>query len=74
MRERVEIIYEQEDFDAVARGMTPERAIEILSGLPRGYFPYYLPVWVEKVTELDLCNFEICCAIHKAVEALKECE
>lgn len=72
MRERVEIIYEQEDFDKIKKEMTPERAIEILSELPRGWFPYRLPEWNDKVTESDLWNFEICCAIHKAVEALKE--
>ncbi len=74
MREYTVIEYEQEDFDAVARGMTPERAIEILSGLPRGYFPYRLPEWNDKVTESDLHNFEICCAIRKSISALKECE
>lgn len=73
MRERAEIIYEQEDFDKIKKEMTQERAIEILSGLPREWFPYRLPEW-NKVTESDLWNFEICCAIHKAIEALKERE
>ena len=63
--------YEQFDFDEVESKMTPERAIEVLSGLPRGWFPYNLPGH-GKVYGADLENFEICCAIDVAIEALQE--
>ncbi len=63
------IIYEQEDFDALDE-MTNEEAIEVLNGLPRGYFPYRKPEWGD-VTEQDYDNYKICCAIDKAVEALE---
>ena len=74
MREYTVVEYEQEDFDKIAYGMTPERAVEILSGLPRGWFPYNLPDWGCKVTTSDLDHYEICCAINKAIEALRESE
>ena len=63
--------YEQSDFDEVKTGMTPKKAAEILEGLPRGWFPYRLPEWSEKVDSSDLENYEICCAIDMALEALK---
>lgn len=66
--------YEQEDFDKVKESMTAEKAIEILEGLPRGYFPYNLPEWGKNVDNWDYDNYEICCAIDKAIEALREKE
>lgn len=45
MKKHTVIEYEQEDFDALRDSMTTEQAIEILEGLPRGYFPYNLPRW-----------------------------
>lgn len=74
MREHTVIEYEQEDFDKIEHEMTVEKAIEVLSGLPRGYFPYRLPKWSDKVTESDLWNYEICRAIDKAIEALEKHE
>ena len=71
MREHTVIEYEQEDFDKIEHEMTVEKAIEVLSRLPRGWFPYRLPKWGEKVDSSDLDKFEICCAIDKAVERLK---
>lgn len=65
------IEYEQSDFDKVKNRMTPKRAAEVLEGLPRGWFPYRLPEWSEKVDSSDLENYEICCAIDMAVEALQ---
>ena len=64
------IVYEQEDFDVLDK-MTNEEAINILSALPRGYFPYRKPEWGD-VTERDYDNYKICCAIDKAVEALRK--
>lgn len=63
--------YEQSDFDEVKSKMTLERAVEVLSGLPRGWFSYNLPGY-GKVCGADLENFEICCAIDVAVDALLE--
>lgn len=65
--------FEQSDFDDMKNGMTPKRAAEVLEGLPRGWFPYRLPEWSEKekVDSSDLENYEICCAIDMAVEALQ---
>lgn len=74
MKQYTVVEYEQEDFDKIEREMTKERAIEVLSGLPRGWFPYRLPRWSEKVDATDLDKFEICCAIEKAIEALKKGE
>jgi len=64
--------YEQEDFEKVKAEMTAEKAVEILEGLPRGWFPYSLPAWNNNVGDYDYQNYEICCAIEKAIEALKE--
>lgn len=66
--------YEQDDFDKVKSDMKIERAVELLESLPRGWFPYRMPCWSEKVTSSDLENYEICCAIDKAIECLKECD
>ena len=65
--------YEQSDFDEVKTGMTPQKAAEVLEALPRGWFPYRLPKWSEKekVDSSDLANYEICCAIEMALEALQ---
>lgn len=64
--------YEQSDFDEIEARMTPERAAEVLAGLPRGWFPYRLPQYGDKVCCSDLENFEICCAIDLAIAALNE--
>lgn len=64
--------YEQEDFDRVKSDMTIERAVELLESLPRGWFPYSMPCWSGKVTSSDLENYEICCALDKAIERLME--
>ena len=66
--------YEQEDFDRVKSDMKIERAVELLESLPRGWFPYSMPCWSGKVTSSDLENYEICCALDKAIERLKECQ
>lgn len=71
MREYTVVEYEQENFDKIKSEMTKEKAIDILSGLPRGWFPYRLPSWSEKVSSSDLENYEICCAIYKAIELLE---
>lgn len=71
MRTEIITIYEQEDFDKVQKDMTAERAIEILKGLPRGYFPYNMPMWSASCGSWDLDNYEICVALDMAVEALK---
>lgn len=63
--------YEQEDFDAIEENMTADKAIEVLGGLPRGWFPYRLPRWGDKISRCDLDNFEICCAIQFAIERIK---
>lgn len=62
--------YEQSDFDEVKSKMTLERAVEVLSGLYRG-LSYNLPGY-SKVCGADLENFEVCCAIGVAVDALLE--
>lgn len=70
MIERTVIEYETEGFDVLDK-MNNEEAINILSGLPRGYFPYRKPEWGD-VTKRDYDNYKICCAIDKAVEALRK--
>ncbi len=72
MREYTVVEYEQSDFDDVKYGMTKEEAIQILEGLPRGWFPYRLPKWGGVVTISDYDNYRTCCALDIAVEALKE--
>lgn len=62
--------YEQSDFDDVEANMTREKATEVLSELPRGWFPYRLPKYGDKVCFADLDNFRVCCAIDVAIEAL----
>lgn len=71
MRTETIVIYEQEDFDKVQKDMTADRAIEILEGLPRGYFPYNMPMWSANCGSRDLDNYEICVALDMAVEVLK---
>lgn len=71
MRTETIVIYEQEDFDKVQKDMTADRAIEILEGLPRGYFPYNMPMWSASCGSRDLDNYEICVALDMAVEVLK---
>ena len=66
--------YEQCDFDKIKSDMTIKRAVEVLESLPRGWFPYRMPCWNGKVTSSDLQNYEVCCAIDKAIEHLKVCE
>lgn len=70
MKQYTVIEYEQSDFDDARENMTKERAIEILSGLPRGWFPYNFPEHGNCVCASDLENFEICCAIDVAIESL----
>lgn len=72
MKKRTVIEYDQDDFDAVRDGMTTEQAIEILEGIPRGYFPYSLPRWGGPCSAWDCENYKICCAIEYAVEKLRE--
>lgn len=72
MKEYTVVEYEQSDFDAVKHGMTKEEAIQILEGLPRGWFPYRLPEWGGNVSCSDYDNYRVCCALEIAVEALKE--
>lgn len=74
MKTLTTIIYEQEDFDEVQRRMTKERAIEILKGLPRGWFPYNKPEWGINCTACDLDNYEICLAIQMAIDSLSQKE
>lgn len=64
--------YEQEDFDAVKDNMTAKKAIEILESLPRGWFPYRMPSWSDKVTISDYENYKMCCAIWFAIDLLKQ--
>lgn len=64
--------YEQSDFDAVRDGMTSKEAVEILASLPRGWFPYRLPVWGGNVGTSDYDNYRTCCAIDMAIQALTE--
>ena len=72
MKKYTVIEYDQEDFDAVRDNMTTERAIEILDGLPRGWFPYNLPGWGAPCGERSYDNYKICCAIWHAVEKMRE--
>lgn len=72
MREYTVIEYEQEDFDKLKSEMGDKEAIEVLERLPEGWFPYRLPEWGEKVDESDLESYEICCAVWRAIDALKE--
>lgn len=72
MKKHTVIEYEQEDFDALRDSMTTEQAIEILEGLPRGYFPYNLPRWGTPCNVWDYDSYKICCAIWHAVEKLRE--
>lgn len=53
------------------KDMTADRAIEILEGLPRGYFLYNMPMWSANCGSRDLDNYEICVALDMAVEVLK---
>lgn len=71
MRTEIRVIYEQQDFEDIKQKMTKERAIEILKGLPRGYFPYNMPAWSASCGSQDLDNYEICVALDMAVNALK---
>ena len=71
MRTETIVIYEQEDFDKVQKDMTADRAIEILEGLPRGYFPYNMPMWSASCDSSDFAHYEICVALDIAVKALK---
>ena len=71
MRTEITVIYEQQDFEEIKQKMTKERAIEILEGLPRGYFPYNMPAWSASCGSQDLDNYEICVALDMAVNALK---
>lgn len=71
MRTEITVIYEQQDFEEIKQKMTKERAIEILEGLPRGYFPYNMPAWSASCGSRDLDNYEICMALDMAVNALK---
>lgn len=71
MRTEITVIYEQQDFEDIKQKMTKERAIEILEGLPRGYFPYNMPAWSANCGSRDLDNYEICVALDMAVSALK---
>ena len=72
MRTEITVIYEQQDFEEIKQKMTKERAIEILEGLPRGYFPYNMPAWSASCGSRDLDNYEICVALDMAVNALKD--
>ena len=71
MRTEITVIYEQQDFEDIKQKMTKERAIEILEGLPRGYFLYNMPSWSANCGSRDLDNYEICVALDMAVNALK---
>lgn len=71
MREETKVIIEQSDFDKIKNEMTKERAMEILSGLPRGWFPYRTPEYSSNVDLGDLDNFEIVCAINLVLDLLK---
>lgn len=71
MKKRTIIEYEQEDFDAIRENMTTEKAIEVLTGIGEGWFPYRLPSW-SKVNDADLQFYEYNCAIDIAIKALKE--
>lgn len=62
--------YEQKDFDEIKKNMTLDEAANIISGLPRGWFPYRLPLWSEKVDGTDLDMYRICCALDVAIEAI----
>ncbi len=66
--------YEQSDFDRVKENMTAEEAVQILEGLPRGWFPYKMPEWSKNVKDYDLDNYRTCCAIWFAIDALKRLE
>ena len=72
MRTEITAIYEQQDFEDIKQKMTKERAIEIIEGLPRGYFPYNMPMWSASCGSWDLDNYEICVALDMAVKALKK--
>ena len=71
MRTVTRIYYDQEDFDKVEQEMTVDRAIEILERLPRGYFPYNMPMWSASCDSSDFAHYEICVALNMAVKALK---
>lgn len=70
MKEHIVYEYEESDFADIRREMTLEKAIDIVSWLKRGWFPYKKPSWEKNVTSADLGNYEICCAIDMVVEAL----
>lgn len=63
---------EEEDFDKIKQEMTDEKAIDILERLPEGWFPYRLPSFAGGANEHDLEQFEVCCAIWRAIDKLKE--
>lgn len=65
--------YKQEDFYAVRKEMTAEKAIEILEWLSRECFQYTMPAW-GNTKEYDYENFKIYCAICFAINKLQECE
>lgn len=64
---RTKTIIEQEDFDAIEENMTTERAIEVLSEIDEGWFPYY-----NRKDDTDLMFYEYHCAIDLAIETLKK--
>ena len=74
MREYTVIEYDHEDFDKLRDEMDDKHAIEILENLPEGWFPYRLPSWGLEVGTSDYISYEICCAVWRAIDALKERE
>lgn len=74
MKTKIVTVYKQEDFDSLKNNMTAEKAIRILEGLPRGWFPYKMPSWANDVTDYDYEMYEICCAIWFAMDKLKDGE
>ena len=72
MRTEIRVIYEQQDFEDIKQKMTKERAIEILEGLPRGYFPYNMPMSSASCGSWYLENYEIFVALEMADTALKK--
>lgn len=62
-------------FGLMVLGLSAVQAMIAQIGLPTWSLLVFVAVLtVVCMTESDLWNFEICCAIRKAVEALKECE
>lgn len=62
---------EMKDFESVRDNMTANEAASVLEEIQRGWFPYNLPSWTNKITEADLENYKICCAIRYAINCLK---